>query len=220
MKRYMAFVIVAGLAASASAQVSNFLGGVEMPAAPTSLDFQAFESNSVLSLIAERSGYTLQNDLTVNAVEAGHYDSTSLLSDSVIPAGTRVNSWIFHNDAVGVVTDWANSVVVAGGVTFDHKILGVMVLDAELDASDAEVGLEGVMYPISGHRGMELDLYCPDLKYDAFTIDADRRTFSMLMHTDRKADQIRIITEAPPLPAPGAAAVLIGAGLMAGRRRR
>jgi len=214
-------MIVAGLAASASAQVSNFIGNVGLDNAPPSLAMQAYESNSMVSLISERTSHVLADDLVVDASGTGLYDATSLLAPSIIPMGKKVDSWILHSDPVGVITSWDNSVVLGGGVTFDRKILGVMVMDSTLDASDSEVGAAGTIYSISSHRGMELDLTCPILKYDAFTISADQRSISMIFHTDRNGDEIRVITEAlGPVPAPGAAAVMGLAGLMASRRRR
>lgn len=221
MKTYIAPMILAGLAASASAQVGNFIGNVGLDNAPPSLAMQAYESNSMISLISERTSWKLTNDLVVDATGTGLYDASSLLSPSAIAKGTKVDSWILHSDPVGVITSWDNSIVLGGGVTFDRKILGVIVLDSTLDASDAEVGSPGTLYSISSHRGLELDLTCPILKYDAFTISADERSISMIFHTDRNGDEIRVITEAlGPVPAPGAAAVMGLAGLMASRRRR
>jgi hypothetical protein len=221
MKMYMAPLVVAGLAASASAQVSNFIGNLQQDTAPLSLAAQAYESNGHISLISETMSHVLADDLAVDASGTGLYDSSSVLSQSMIPGGTKVDSWMLHSDPVGVITSWDNSLVLGGGVTFDRKILGVMVLDSSLDASDAEVGHAGTFYAISEHRGMELDLYCPILKYDAFTISADEHSISMIMHTDRKIDEIRVITEAlGPIPAPGAAGLLGLGGLMAVRRRR
>jgi hypothetical protein len=212
---------MACLGASVSAQVSNFIGTVAQETAPASLEMQAYESDSRIGLIAESMGRVLADDLLVDATATGLYDASDLLTHGVIPAGTRVDSWILHADPTGVITDWSNSLLLGGGVTFDQKILGVIVLDSTLDASDAEVGNPGITYAVSDHRGLELDLYCPILKYDAFTISGDQHSISMIMHADRKSDEIRIITEAlGPVPAPGAAGLLAVAGLLTSRRRR
>lgn len=221
MNKYIAPILMAGLAASAQAQVSNFIGNVSQDTAPVSLAMQVYENNSHISLISETTGHILADDLQIDASGTGLYDASNLLSPSFIPKNTKVDSWILHSDPVGVITSWDNSLVLGGGVTFERKILGVMVLDGSLDASDAEVGHAGTVYSIGDNRGLELDLYCPILKYDAFTISADQHSISMIMHTDRKSDEIRVITEAlGPVPAPGAAGLLAGAGLLTSRRRR
>ena len=108
-----------------------------------------------------------------------------------------------------------------GSVEFDTDILGVIVLDATLDTSDANAGNPGTAYPAGlEFRGMELS---PASFRDAATLSADRRTLRVdRMGVDGVHDTIRVITVAIPEPLSvgllGGGLLLLGYGATSRRR--
>ncbi|HEY3240645.1 MAG TPA: hypothetical protein VGL92_13830, partial [Acidimicrobiia bacterium] len=143
---------------SAGAQLAGTGGGVVKVAAPSSVLEDAYESETEIRAFDEGQGVTLAAPLAVDITVPGDYAAVDDLTPGTIPAGTRVNSHLLHADPVGS-PDPLEPVLVAGAVTFDTKILGVIILntiaDPNLNNSDG-LGAAATDYPDDlGVRGLE-----------------------------------------------------------------
>jgi hypothetical protein len=167
-------------------------GQVQLVPPPASLEVGAFEANGWIRVIEEGStllGEALQLDITA----AGSYADTSDASPGALSGGSTVTSYLLHFDTLGETAVAGLS----GSLTFDTDILGLVVTDASLDASDATLGLGAVVYP----TGLELRSIEPSTEVflDAVTLSADRRTLTIdHLGVAERMDQIRVLVA--PLP--------------------
>ncbi|MHC4415805.1 MAG: hypothetical protein ACYS0G_11020 [Planctomycetota bacterium] len=192
----------------ANAAITDAAGAVVQISTPTSVLLGDLQSSTVIFSFNERENLALPFDLWVDASEAGRYRRETELTPATIPAGTLVNAHILHLDPIG-----SNVVELTGSLTFDQDILGLIVLDASLDASDGILGAPGTLYPTgAAGRGFEGP-------HDIFTIEPDLRTLTINnLRASTMIDQIRVITAA--IPAPGVLALFGLAALTVVRPRR
>jgi hypothetical protein len=131
----------------------------------------ATESDDTIGVFGEKVNQTLTSDLTIGG--------------TTIPAGTKVNSYYVHADAIGAInTDHPYT----GTVAFGTKVLAVATSTAELQATTAAFGVTGTTYSISPDQGLECN--------DAATLTTQDKV-SMTFHVYNTADAIRVITLAP-----------------------
>lgn len=100
-----------------------------------------------------------------------------------------------------------------GSVTFNTPIVGVIWKNSLLDITDAPLGSPGTVYPTS--------YFLRGLNATNSTVSILGNTISFSLTTNTAAGevaQIRVLTHS--VPAPGAAALLVGAAIPATRRRR
>ncbi len=156
---------------------------VEVPR-PASVAVGEFESDSQIRVFNERQNVMLTDNLVVNITAPGFYHEESNLVDAKIPKGTRVNSYLVHFDPSYFLFTF-----LSGSVTFGKVILGVIVLESDLDDSDV-LGDPVMSYPPGNlHlRGAELH------QTDSVKIEDDRRTLAVELSTRYPMDQIRVIT--------------------------
>ncbi len=197
------------LAGPASAGIIETTGAFVEISPPGSVELGALESNSAIFAFAEMLGIRLEGDLPVDITRPGVYDSADDLTPGLIFAEMPVDIYFLHSDPVG-----GDTVKLVGSITFDQDILGIIVLSAGLDATDAMLGYPGTVYP-TGLSGRGLDF--AGSNFDILTLSEDRRTITVDWRTGFKVDQIRIITA---VPGPGGLALLALAGLVGARRRR
>ena len=109
-----------------------------------------------------------------------------------------------HFDPIG-----SNTVTLEGSITFDQKIIGVILKLDSLQNSDF-LGFADT-FDNDGLRGLEWG-------YDSFVISDDLKTLSMHLYTNVQLDNIRILTEVP-IPS---TLLLLGSGLfgLVGMRKR
>lgn len=169
--------------------VSNS-GAVHAIPAPPSVQLGALESDTQIQFFAEKRGGSLSNSVGVDITTAGAYSSAARLSPGNISAGTIVDSYYLHADPVGA----SNNVeqLEAGAATFPTDILGVIVLDPSLTASDPAVGGFGTSYP---NGGRALELGSPT---DTAILSPDRRTITLHLSNSSATDDVRVITAANP----------------------
>jgi hypothetical protein len=149
-------------------------------AAPPSLLAGAVESSTVARLIVERTGVVLTAPLDVDWMGTGRMPDAP--GTATIPAGTRLRSLLLHFDTLRSAT----ARVELSGVT-DRPILGVVALDARLDATDALLGAPGTTLPTgAAARGYEPN------SQDAITIHEDRRSFEITLFASA-VDQLRLL---------------------------
>jgi hypothetical protein len=138
---------------------------------PASVQPGAWESDDTIRVFGEKTNQVLSADLTVGGV--------------TIPAGTKVNSYYVHADAVGNAnTDHPFS----GSVSFGTKVLAVATSTAGLQATAPTFGVPGTTYSTSADQGLEYN--------DTATLST-QSTVSMSLHVYNTADAIRVITLAP-----------------------
>ncbi|MHC4415272.1 MAG: PEP-CTERM sorting domain-containing protein [Planctomycetota bacterium] len=191
----------------AEAGIINTTGDIIQIPAPPSVMLDQFESASTIYAFDEVQGFTLTADVLVDASQSGTYSDPLQLTPATIPAGTFVNVYIVHFDPLG-----QTDTQVSGSVTFDQDILGIICMDATLDATDAQLGAPGTSYPTgTAHRELELG-------NDIFSIGPGMRTVTIDRYKTRTVmDQVRIITL---VPEPSTIGLLGLAGLAVIRRRR
>ena len=149
---------------------------------PASVEEGQLESNLTVPVFAERKIVPLASDLTVDIVADGTYGTP--LSPGVVPQGTVVNSYLVHADTVA---DGSPTIVLSGGVRFNEEILGLIITDSSLDASDDELGYSGTVYP-TGLNLRGLNTAAAD------TVRLDGHDVSFVLPVHGVTDQIRIIT--------------------------
>ena len=103
----------------------------------------------------------------------------------------------------------SNTSALEGSITFDQRIIGVILTLNSLQNSDF-LGFANT-FDDGSLRGLEWG-------YDWFGISDDLKTLSMHLHTNVQLDNIRILTEVP-IPS---TLLLLGSGLfgLIGMRRR
>jgi len=142
-------------------------------------------------------------DIVAPGVYGGPFSSA--LGD--LAPGTRVDSQYLYFDPL-------NTRSAVATFTFDHDILGIVVLTSHLAATDS---LRRIPAPYPGNpsfnaRGIE---FGPE----RITLGANRRTVTVNLTASSPGDQIRVITSGVPEPT---SLLLLGAGLvgLAARRKR
>lgn len=191
MKKVFGGILAALAALSAQSAFAAFgivgtTGNVVETAQPASATVGTLESNSNVSVWFESNG-ALASAVSTDASAPGTYSTFASLTGGSIASGTNVSSYMLHSDTVG-----SAHVQFSGSVTFSGKILGVIVLNKNLVASDFLT-----MTSHSNHksRGYEMGS-------DRFTISADGKTLTLnRLDTSTIQDEMRIITAVVPEPA-------------------
>jgi hypothetical protein len=207
-----AAVVGSGLLAPlAQAGIVSVSGTVTQISAPPSVVVNSgLESNTTAFIFAEQQDVTLGAAVAVNASAPGIYNSPGSLTSGSIAAGSVVSSYYYHADSVGT----RNSVTYRSTIVFDTDILGIIVNDNTLIASDW-LGSGTTAYG-TNNRGFEMGS-APG--FDSFSISINGRTLTILDTTTTLSDDMRIITAVPEPAAPWLVAAALG-GLVLTRSRR
>lgn len=195
MKAILSTVAALMIAGAANATVvdvtiSSPVGGVWVDyvgAGPIGHD--NFDMDNVIYTMNEQQDVTLAGDVAV-------YGGS-------IAAGTVVSSHYVWFDPERVRNGLAD-------ITFDGRILGVIIERPGLQATEAELGLAGVTYEYPSLVGLEFGDFASYVD-NVLTID---------WRASSPGDHIRVITAAIPVPAAGGLLALGLLGLGALRRRK
>jgi len=125
-----------------------------------------------------------------------------------------VDSFIVHADQSG------RNVTLAGSITFDADIIGIIFAGETLAATDSLLGALGTTYAGgASERGIELRG-----RNSWFSISSDLRTFAFQTVVGREMDEFRILTntsiQSTIVPIPAAAWLFGSALCLLGRIRR
>jgi len=214
----IAVAVLAGLCTHhAHADIAHISGAAGMGTTTTDLRLDQSESGD-LQLLDEMQDVVLGCPLTLDLpasylsslggpwVYAAHGVPAS--AQATLPAGTVVRSHLVHFDPFGSTLDSA-----VATITFDEPILGLMVTDGSLNASDS-LGLASITYP-STKRGLEGNsTYTDSLE---FTLLSPKVLDVRMLIANTGLDQVRVITT----PVPGG--LLLGAtglGIVGWLKRR
>lgn len=153
-------------------------------------------------------------------IPAGFQTATFSTHPGVIPAGTVISSFILHFDTQTNLTPGT----AAFQVQTDQDIIGVIIKDATLDASDALVAAPGTVYPLGLNlRGTAsdplegLDNVFVGVPGD-LALGYSRTVTVFAMDVEGALDEVRIITT-PHVPEP-VSAIFVGLVAMANWRVR
>jgi hypothetical protein len=196
----------------ASAGIIGVTGAAQHLAAPTSTEQNAWESNRRVRVFQEASQVTLDRDVAVDFIAPGLYRNKPRLNRGVLAEGTTVNSYLIHQDGKN-----DKFMRLAGSVKFDEVIVGVIVKKFRIADSDVLLGSSDTAYEtfIDLARGLEMRRGGDEIR-----LSANMRRIYFKLATSDSMDEIRVITQAQAVPAPGCLALLGLASLIANPRRR
>jgi len=169
-------------------QALNVTGSITElnPRPQTVVPNQSHESDTEIFGFVEREGYVLPAPLKVDITQPGVYDSSYGSTSSTIAEGTPVDSYYLKFDPVGS----NNRTITDGSITFSSPIIGVIVTDQTLKASDPILGNTDTAYPSNQRaRGFENGAERIRLSDDMLTLHI------MRFHSTFPGEQVRIITE-------------------------
>lgn len=210
---------VVAMSGPAGAAVVGTTGAAQITAAPASLVRNAFESDTAVRVITE-SAVTLQASLSVSMM-----DASGTMTTRTMAAGTCIQSYLLHFDAVGA----SNALTLIGTVAFSQRVVGALPLTPLLELSDKLLGLPGTTYPAGdAARGMELQVPIFNPVGDILSL-AGPNTVGFTLRTDG-FDQVRVLTQCDPSPVvpevpraallSGSAALTAGGAIYLHRRQR
>lgn len=193
-------------------------GAIVLTPPPPSLLRNAFESDTRIALIEERTNFVLPSVVSLDSDGTpGLYEAIGDLTGGVLPAGERVGIHILHFDAVGTVF---TPVRVTGSVTFERPIIGLALRRPTLDASDL-YGAPGTTYPTLANpsfREFEFGRGAFGVS-DTAQISPDRLTLSLNWGGTEYFDQLRVFTGVPEPSAIVMLSSLAWGGALLGARR-
>lgn len=158
--------------------------------APETVAEGKFENQTTAHIFAERTGYTLGEDLPFD-YHAPTYELPLGIpgpaEEGVIPAGTEVSSYFVHFDVPG---DMAGSDVepVSFTITSSSEILALIVYSKKIRTTDEIVGAPGVEYQAGPNyymRGLDEE--------ETVSWSSDRRTLEVTFDP-YYVDQFRLVT--------------------------
>jgi hypothetical protein len=150
---------------------------------PSVVPGAAFGDTTVIHSFVERRNVSF---LVGFAVDLGPDGATDV---EILPNTCVTSHYVHYDPTLGSTA--------RGGIHFERPILGVIMTQASLDASNDALGLNATLYPTSvdcvalplnGDCGLEsIDL-----------IDVQRQRIDLEFHASGPGDRVRVITEGEP----------------------
>jgi uncharacterized repeat protein (TIGR01451 family) len=191
--------------------VSTGMIAVDTPP-PSDVTLNAHTDTAFVHVFDERPlTRSTGSNISVDITQPGVYDSVASIPVAKnLAKGVTVASHMIHADRPGSQT--ANPITLAGCITYDTDILGLVVNSDRLVAGDTLLGHDGTTYPDAeqGYRGPEFDL-----NSDFVVVDPDHRTLRFTLQFANFMDEVRVLTAAPPAPKPTVALTARVGGLTA-----
>lgn len=154
--------------------------------APKSVAAGELEDSDRVFVIRERTDVVLDKPMAVAIREPGEFGFDKL-SSGPLAAGTRVDSYLLHYDAVG--DDKDARMTIEADVTFDRPVLGLIVKSG-INANDAMFAHPDTTYEQDKTRGIEIE--------DVVILSEDRRTVTLKL-TGWRPDQVRVFVKSKPI---------------------
>lgn len=163
------------------------------------------QTTSWIEVIPEKNNVLLDQKIPVTLVAPGNY---CVFGDSgqVIPAGTKVDSYLFHFRS-------AQPSPIQGVIKFDQEIVALVCEASQLAVSDSIVGRDGVRYPVASkqYRGLEprIRVENPNPEKgggwtaDKVTVSQDMKTVGLSVNVNpfvQGVDQLRILVRSKDWP--------------------
>jgi len=172
--------------------------------APKSVRAGTYEHDSIM-VFQEKADVVLPEAVTVirGASNQQRGPEPSVPDLAVLPAGTRVRSYLIHFDRVGASRD---DVRARGRITFDRPVLGFVVHAKSLTDSDPWLGHPDTTYDSPGSRQIlemrflrnrtgPVKSHTSGL-FDEVHLGADGRSVEMVLFGGLAADQFRVLLAA------------------------
>lgn len=169
--------------------------------APKSVRAGTYEHDSIM-VFEEKADVVLPEAVTVirGASNQQPGPEPSVPDLAVLPAGTRVRSYLIHFDRVGASRD---DIRAAGRITFDRPVLGFVVHAKSLTDSDPWLGHPDTTYDSPGSRQIlemrfmrnrtgPVKSHTSGL-FDEVHLGADGRSVEMVLFGGLAADQFRVL---------------------------
>ncbi|KLU01388.1 putative transmembrane protein [Rhodopirellula islandica] len=159
------------------------------------------QSDRRIFVLPEGYATRLQSPCSVDLTVPGRYTKAALLLPAEVSTGHRVRSFLLmFNPKIPIDTEnnrqrptIRDLELVEGSITFQQPILGVIVEDKTLFATDGRFSLRSAASLPFG-RGLELDA---SRIGDVITLSEDRQTIDLsLMSFGRRGDHVRVIVDA------------------------
>lgn len=178
--------------ATASAVIPTTGGDAIFIAPPADVTQNVTVSNDDFFVFFEGTS-TLGGPLSVDISAPGIYTRNNLPAVSTLPSGMEVNSYYFHFDSVG-----SSIAKTVGEVVFPNDVLGIIITEPLLDASDAVVGAAGTLYPTGAFdRGFDALPLPSTGVFDSVELDVALRQLDIAWEVSFGFDAIRVITRTP-----------------------
>lgn len=193
-------LVIGSVPAVAGAAIGAVSGNVHTIAPPPSALPNALEHATDVLGWDEQQGVTLASGLRTDIRTPGLYDQAADLHTAILPAGTVVDSHIFHSDRPGPAGSATGTVLRQVTVTFPNAILGIIATEAKLTESDV-VGAPGTVYG-GANRSIGFGV---DAGRDELELLSDQRTIVATLRTTSGLDQFRVLTRhnGPPTVSAG-----------------
>lgn len=177
--------VTAAGAATVTATATATSTSAAFVSAPLDARLNQYTSSTEVRVWKERS-LTLSAALAVDTdgrPSDGRVDTAADLSAASVPAGTAVDSYMMHADQPGATaTSWD------GSYTFPTAVLGFILTDGRLDATDGLLGSPTTTYG-TGTFGRKVEL-----PGDWFELGGDGRTVTFHFTVTSPFDDLRVIT--------------------------
>lgn len=162
------------------------------------------QSDSEIFVLPEGYPQTLDEPLRLNATSAGSFRVAADLTDSELPALSRVKSFLLQFKPIdrrpgnagspSNRTDAHELKRIVGDITFDQPVLGLIIRGADLRSSDGRFSVRGGQIP---QKGRALELFGTP-RDDMITLSEDLRTVQLdLAAFGVFSDQVRVIVAQP-----------------------
>ncbi len=199
------------LSSQVQGAITNTTGAAAVISPPASTANGVLESNTQVFVFPEQQNITLSTAIDVNISLPGTSPSGNSInfSQATIPVGTLISSYFAHFDSIGS-PGADNPAIVTGSITFGSDVLGLIVGQSKLDATDSYPGLPGSTYG-TGQSARDLEIVINGVGQgtnDEITLSNDRRTVSFNLRDGSGTDEFRIITAAATVPEPASLSLI------------
>ena len=185
---WVGFGLVLALSSIATAEIMSVTGDIQEVNQVRDAFEGGSEDNQFIRAFDEVQDIFLSGRFDVDFPNTGTIDSVDDLRPATILVDAEVSSHFLHSDPVGTsLREYS------GCITFRDEVIGVMLLDDELDNSDRQFGLSSVNYQIDQFRGFGFPSTTRS-SFDELEVSDNRKTVCVTLRTRFEVDQVRIIT--------------------------